>query len=99
MTKPLKNLVLAAALVTTVGSSVGCVMSPRTAVALGSLATTAVYAAAIVGTVAILAHHDAHYHYETCGHYRQYHEGRWVYQYGGHWEYYDSYSGTWYYYQ
>ena len=58
-----------------------------------------IMAAAIVGTVAILAHHDAHYHDAYCGHHRRYYEGRWVYYYGDHWEYYDPYRRVWYYYE
>jgi hypothetical protein len=59
----------------------------------------AIVAAAIIGTVAVLAHHDAHYHDEYCGHQRRYHDGRWVYYYGGHWEYHDPHAGRWYYYE
>jgi hypothetical protein len=54
--------------------------------------------AAIIGAVAVLAHHDAHFHDPYCGHPHRYHDGRTVYYYGGHWEYYDPGAGTWYYY-
>ncbi len=56
-------------------------------------------AAAIVGTVAVLAHHDAHFHDHHCGCHRRYADDRWVYYYGDHWEYYDYDTDTWYYYR
>jgi len=71
----------------------GCVMTPRTA---SNLATAAIWAAAIAGTVVVLEAHDAHYHYESCGHYRRWYDDRWVYYYHDHWEYYDEASGEWY---
>jgi hypothetical protein len=55
--------------------------------------------AAIVGTVAVMAHHDAHFHDMNCGCNRRWHDGRWTYYYGDHWEYYDPTSGAWYYYE
>lgn len=58
-----------------------------------------IMAAAIVGTVAVLAAHDAHFHDHYCGHHRRWHDGRWIYGYHGHWEYYDPSTGTWYYYE
>ncbi|MCA9514013.1 MAG: hypothetical protein KC635_03640 [Myxococcales bacterium] len=61
----------------------------------GDVVETAV-AAAIV--VAVLSHHDHHYHSYRCGHRYVMVESRPVYYYDGHWEYYDSYSGRWYYY-
>jgi hypothetical protein len=55
--------------------------------------------AAIVGTaVALATPHDAHVHWESCGCQRRWHEGRWVYWYGGWWEYHDPASGYWYHY-
>jgi hypothetical protein len=59
----------------------------------------ALWTAAVVGTAISIAVHDAHMHSEACGHYRQWHEGRWVYWYGDHWEYYDEPSGQWFIYQ
>jgi hypothetical protein len=59
----------------------------------------ALWTAAVVGLAVHIAVHDAHYHWEGCGHYRQWHEGHWVYWYGNHWEYYDPNSGGWYLYQ
>lgn len=86
----MRKLALAAALALALGSATtGC--SPR-------MFGAAVAAAAIIGTVAVLAHHDAHFHDEYCGHSRRYHEGRWVYYYGDRWEYYDHGTGNWYYY-
>lgn len=68
--------------------------TPRMAL---SLAGTAAYTAAVVGTTAaIVAHHDAHYHHDHCGCPHQYHHGRWVYHYQGRWEYYDPEEGFWY---
>jgi hypothetical protein len=76
----------------------GCMMSPRTADALGNVAVATLWTAAVVGHIAVLAAHDAHYHHDHCGHYRRWYGGRWVYYYGGHWEYYDDGAGSWYYY-
>jgi hypothetical protein len=87
------NRAVAAALVLG-GSALGC--HPRVA---AKLAAAAIITAAIVGTAHILAHHDAHFHSEHCGHHRRWHEGRYVYHYGGHWEYYDPHAGRWYYYR
>jgi hypothetical protein len=72
----------------------GCIVSPRGAHIVGNVAAAALWTAAIVGTVTVLAYHDAHYHHDHCGHYRRWHESRWVYYYGGHWEYHEA--GTWY---
>ncbi|HYU14854.1 MAG TPA: hypothetical protein VEL05_02230 [Candidatus Acidoferrum sp.] len=77
----------------------GCVMSPRTANSIGNLAVAALWTAAVVGEIALLADHDAHYHHDHCGHYRRWYGGHWVYYYGGHWEYYDDGAGSWYYYE
>ena len=59
----------------------------------------ALMTAAIIGTVAVLTHHDAHFHDAYCGHPREWHDGRWVYHYQGRWEYYDHRSGNWYYFE
>ena len=85
-----RALLLAAAL--TLPVSFGAACHPR-------LIGDVIVAAAIIGTVAVLAHHDAHFHDEYCGHERRYHEGHWVYYYGDRWEYYDPPSQRWYYYQ
>jgi hypothetical protein len=87
--KNLAALVAAAGLLS--AGSMSC--HPRVA---ANLLGAAIVTAAIVGTAAILASHDAHFHSEHCGHMRRYHEGRWVYNYNGHWEYYEG--GRWYYY-
>lgn len=76
----------------------GCAMSPRSAHTVGHVAAAALWTAAVAGELAVLSHHDAHHHHEQCGHYRRWDSDRWVYYYGGHWEYYDSSSGSWYYY-
>jgi hypothetical protein len=60
---------------------------------------TAILATAIVGTAVVLAHHDAHFHNEYCGHPRRWHDGHWIYYYNHHWEYYDPYYERWYYYE
>lgn len=75
-------------------AAAGAACHPRVA---GQLLGAAIITAAIVGTAAVLANHDAHFHDEYCGHHRRYHHGRWVYHYNGHWEYYEG--GRWYYYQ
>jgi len=92
----LRRSVAVLALLSTLGS--GCYLSPRGAAVLGNVAAAAIYTAAIVGTLAMLSDHDGHYHFETCGHYRRWHSGRWVYNYQERWEYYDDYNGQWYYY-
>lgn len=64
-----------------------------------ALGTTALVVGAVAETVAtihLLTEHDAHYHNLGCGHAHRYHEGRRVYQYGGHWEYYDGVENRWY---
>src|SRR5689334_16594841 len=76
-----------------VTSTSGC--SPRL---VTDVARTALWTATIVGYVAVLEYHDAHFHYEHCGHYRRYHDSQWVYYYQGRWEYYDNNSGRWYFY-
>lgn len=81
-----------------VGTSSGCVMSPRTAGSIANVAVAGLWTAAVVGQIALLAHHDAHYHHDHCGHYRRWYGGNWVYYYGGQWEYYDDGAGHWYYY-
>lgn len=73
----------------------GCYMSPRTA---GTLARAALVTAVVAADVALIASHDAHYHSYGCGHYHGWRDGRTVYYYGGHWEYYDHHRGGWYYY-
>ena len=65
---------------------------------VGDLARGAVFTAAVLGTAAIIAAHDAHFHYETCGCARQWHEGHWVYYYNGWWEYYEPGDAAWYHY-
>jgi hypothetical protein len=92
-----RTLGILPALALVAATSTGCVMSPRTAHSLGNVAVAALWTAAVVGQIAVLTYHDAHYHHDHCGHYRRWHSGRWVYYYGSHWEYYDD--GAWYYYQ
>lgn len=75
-----------------------CYMRPHTAAAVANVAAAAIITAAIVGQLTVLEYHDSHYHHHHCGHHRRWHNERWVYHYHGHWEYYDEYSGTWYYY-
>jgi hypothetical protein len=53
----------------------------------------------VIGLAVHMAVHDEHYHWETCGHYRQWHDGRWVYWYHDHWEYYEPAAGQWYVYE
>jgi hypothetical protein len=66
-----------------------------TAAAVANVAVTA----AIVGTaIALSVPHDAHVHWDNCGCQRRWHEGRWVYWYGGWWEFHDPASGYWYHY-
>jgi hypothetical protein len=73
------------------GMTLGC--TPRM---FGDIARAAVFTAAVVGTAAVLAEHDAHFHGEACGCPRQWHDGHWIFYYGSGWEYYDSQNGVWY---
>jgi hypothetical protein len=75
--------------------SSGCYLSPRAA---SGLARAALVTTVVAANVALLATHDAHYHHHHCGHRHAWRDGRVVYYYGGQWEYYDGYSGGWYYY-
>ncbi|MCA9519666.1 MAG: hypothetical protein KC609_01780 [Myxococcales bacterium] len=68
----------------------GC--SPRT---LGFVAGMVVLGTAM----AILAEHDAHFHSHHCGHRHVIYEGRDVYYYNDHWEYYDPNARRWYFYR
>jgi len=74
-------------------SQVAC--SPRMT---ADFVRTALWTATIVGYVAVLEAHDAHFHYEHCGHYRRWQETQWVYYYQGRWEYYNQGNGRWYFY-
>jgi len=91
----LRSLSVAAAVAALVGSS-GCLVSPRGAAMVGDVAAAALWTAAVVGTVTVLSVHDQHHHHDHCGCYRRWHDDRWVYYYGGHWEYYDDGAATWY---
>jgi hypothetical protein len=93
-----RPLAILPALILAVTLGSGCIMSPRGAHGVANLAAAALWTAAVAGQIAILAYHDAHYHHDHCGHYRRWHSDRWVYFYGGHWEYYDDRAGNWYYY-
>ena len=71
----------------------GCYLGPRTA---GSLARAALVTTIVAANIAVLASHDAHYHGHGCGHHHRWRDGRAVYYYGGHWEYYDHSHSSWY---
>jgi hypothetical protein len=88
MKKILLALILLASLST---FSVGCM--PRM---MGSMAHAALFTAAVVGTAAVIAHHDAHYHHWNCGCPHHWTDGRWTYYYEGGWEYYEPSTGVWY---
>lgn len=49
--------------------------------------------------LAIMAEHDAHFHSRHCGHRHVVYEGRDVYYYNGHWEYYEPNTRRWYFYR
>lgn len=70
-----------------------CYLSPRAA---QGLAHAAILTTVVAANVAILASHDAHYHGYGCGHHHRWRDGQVVYDYGGHWEYYDHGQGAWY---
>lgn len=80
-----------------VASLVAFVLAPTTGCSRG-MANFLAGALIVTAAVAIVAHHDAHYHDPWCGHERVYVEDRDVYYYEGQWEYYDQDSGQWYYY-
>ncbi len=65
----------------------------------GQLALGALEVASVVAEVALVAallsNHDSHYHSYGC-HPVRYEDGRDVYYYNGHWEYYDDDEGSWY---
>jgi hypothetical protein len=82
-----------AALVLLASQSTACMMSPRTA---SGLARAAILTTVVAANIAIVASHDAHYHAYGCGHHHRWRDGRAVYYYGGHWEYYDHHGGVWY---
>lgn len=83
-----RNLLLPLVLVALlVRPTVGC--SPQVARAVAG-------AAIFMTAVAVIAHHDAHWHSHHCGHPVMYVDGRDAYWYQGHWEYYDEATGRWY---
>jgi len=90
----MNKLIVSGVLIGVLGLGSGC--TPRM---FGTVATAAVFTAAVIGTAHVLADHDAHYHYDHCGHRRRLHEGHWVYEYHGYWEYYDPHADVWYYYE
>jgi hypothetical protein len=91
----MRNLLLSATLGVALIATTTTACSPRLA---RTVFAAAVLTAVIVGTAHVLAHHDAHFHDEYCGHHRRWHDGRWVYYYEERWEYYDPDTGRWYYY-
>lgn len=92
MTKKIRLLVLA--LVVTLSASTAACNRYGWAL-FGDVVETALTAAVVV---AVLAHHDRHFHSAHCGHRYVVVESRPVYDYDGRWEYYDDYDGRWYYY-
>ncbi len=85
----LRRFILVAVVITSL-TQIGC--GPR-----GFAAFRTVAAFAAIATV--LAVHDAHFHSHHCGHEYVYVDERPVYHYEDRWEYYDSESGHWYYYE
>lgn len=92
--KKLTAMVTGLILVVSVGMMSGC--GPRMA---RHLVGAAIVTAAVVGTAAVMAHHDDHQHYYRCGCPKHWRDGHWAYYYDGGWEYYDRRSGAWYRYQ
>ncbi len=90
-----KRSLLLAVLLPLLTQTTACLMSPHAA---RGVARAAFVSAIVAANVAMLASHDAHYHGYGCGHHYRWHDGRVVYYYGGHWEYYDDRAGAWYYY-
>jgi hypothetical protein len=89
--KSLLIVVALVGLVSLAAGSTGC--TPRLA---GNLVGAAVLTAAVVGTAAAIAAHDAHFHHYNCGCPRHWQDGHWVFHYQGGWEYYDGQGGVWY---
>jgi hypothetical protein len=52
--------------------------------------------ATVAGRPSLLGRHDAHLHHPECGHAARFHEGQWIYFYGGRWEFHDPATGRWY---
>jgi hypothetical protein len=98
----MKRAFVILALAGLVSLGIGCRFHGGLYVPVAPIAYTAAnvaVTAAIVGTaIALTTPHDAHVHWESCGCPRQWHEGRWVYYYGGSWEYHDPGTGYWYHY-
>jgi hypothetical protein len=76
--------------------STGCVGAPRAIHTVGAVAAATLWSAAVIGTVVVLEDHDAHRHGAACGHYRRWHDDRWIYKYDDRWEYYDAPTARWY---
>jgi len=89
----LRGALAALAMTALAGTQTAC--APRLT---ADFVRTALWTATIVGYVAVLETHDAHFHFEHCGHYRRWHESQWVYYYQGRWEYYSQGDGRWYFY-
>jgi hypothetical protein len=87
----LKNRLLAT-VVALASLSAGCIASGGTV----HVSSAAIWTAAIAGSVVVLVEHDEHLHHVNCGHYRRWHDERWVYYYDDRWEYYDADRGQWY---
>ncbi len=96
MTKPTKKRGwLSGALAALLVGGLASACTPRMT---ADLVRTALWTATIVGYVAVLESHDAHFHYEHCGHYRRWQDTQWVYYYQGRWEYYQPNDARWYFY-
>lgn len=91
-THKIPHAAAAVALASLLGTT-GCLVGSQS---VGPVARAAIWAAAIVGTAIIVEMHDEHQHHEACGHYRRWHDDRWVYYYQERWEFYDEESGSWY---
>jgi hypothetical protein len=89
----LKRGFLYTALALLLAQTSACYLSPRAA---HGLARAALVTTVVAANVALVASHDAHYHFHGCGHHSRWRDGHVVYYYGGQWEYYDR--GAWYYY-
>ncbi len=98
----MKRLLVCAVVVSLAAPLAACTPRSLGSYAARSLVHTAVNVAvnvAIIGVVTAMVEHDSHYHSHSCGHRYTVHDGRDVYEYNGHWEYYDAETGGWYYYR
>jgi hypothetical protein len=83
---------LAVALALVVAALTGCGGAPRV-VRIGADGAANW---SIAGRATATPEHGGHRHGDQCGHFRRWHDARWVYRAADRWEYFDDASATWY---